>query len=378
MTKDRILHVGPQPPPYGGVAVMMEWTMGTPLLSEHAHIPFDLSRGRYWEFVGTKPFSLERILRRGVLAVGLAWRAARIRPSLVHFHCGSGGRWDFLGDMLLLAAARLGGSPLLFHWHRDTRSSYYPGRTDLSRGVFRRSAGTAEALAVLLEDYRAPLSQIGLGHKVHVIPNTFHSQLLNLPIPRPRRKRVQVAYLGRLAQEKGFPDLVQVAKFLSTRTQRPEVIFTVAGASDPGQGGLAGARTTLDRMGIANRVTLLGPVEGEAKIRFFGDADILLLPSYRESFGIVALEAMAAGLPVATYDVGHLRDIIGDGGIFSPVGDVEGLAAAISELAGDPGLRRRMGANGRARAVSQFGPEVVGARIRELYEALLGSAGGGP
>lgn len=351
----------------------MKWTLQAPQLSDYEHVTFDLSWGTDWEVVGKKPFSARRAARRLKLAAGLARRAAELSPSLVHFHCGSGGRWDFLGDMILLAAARFGGGPILFHWHRDTETAVYPGTKRLTRGVFLKSAGTAEGLAVLLEGYRPPLQRIGLGHKVHVLPNTFDPALLNLPPRGGHSDRVQVAFIGRLSGEKGFPDLLNAIQRWQSSGLGTPIHFSIAGAADPAAGGLAGIRRHLEEIGIGDHVTLLGPVGGGEKAELLARADLFVLPSHRESFGIAALEAMAAGLPVVAYDVGHLREILGPAGVFVPAGNVEELASSLGELAADPARRQEMGAAGRERARRDFSPAEVGSTLREVYEELIAS-----
>lgn len=352
---------------------MLQWVLANPELEAYEHLVYDLSRGTYWEQVGRKGPDPARIWRRVRLAAGLAAHSVRVKPSMVHFHCGSGGRWDFLGDMLLLAAARRAAAPILFHWHRNTHTSRYPGTGRASQMIFRQSAGKAEALAVLLEEYRSPLEAIGLGPKLHVVPNTFDPMLLSLPLPRPRAKGVRIAYLGRLSAEKGFPDLLNAAGQLSSREEVTNIHFLVAGAADPELGGLNEVRTELNRRGVGDRVRLLGPVSLEEKAALLGRSDVFVLPSYRESFGIAALEAMAAGLPVVAYDVGSLRDIVGEGGTFVPVGDTMALGGALLDLAQDRERRERLGALGRARATAAFGPEKVGAVLRDIYTSLTES-----
>lgn len=369
ITRD-VLHVGPLPPPYGGVAVMAQWTMRCRQLKDFNHLPFDFSRKESWEVVGKKSLDPRRVMRRLWLAASLARQASRLRPSLVHFHCGSGGRWDFIGDMLLLAAARRGGAPVLFHWHRDTTTAVYPGKGKLTQSFFRHSAGACEALAVLLEEYRPPLAHVGVGEKVHVIPNSFEPSLLDLPIRGDRGDPIQIAYIGRLSQEKGFFDLVGAIRQLSSSEKIPKMHFSAAGAADPAAGGLGGIRERLERSEIGDRVTLLGPVAEAGKVELLSRADLLVLPSHRESFGIAALEAMAAGLPVVAYDIGRLREIVGEAGWLVREGDVEGLVAALGELASNAARRREMGELGRKRARQRFGPERVGADLRQIYEQL--------
>lgn len=104
-------------------------------------------------------------------------------------------------------------------------------------------------------------------------------------------------------------------------------------------------------------------------------ADLFLLPSVAESFGLAALEALACKVPVIGSDAGGLPDVVVDGenGYLRPVGDVEAMAAAALDLLEDDDKRRAFGEAGRTWAVEQFNQAKVVAQYRELYEEVLAS-----
>ena len=101
-----------------------------------------------------------------------------------------------------------------------------------------------------------------------------------------------------------------------------------------------------------------------------GLADVFLLPSELESFGLSALEAMACGVPVVGSDAGGLPEVVhhAETGFLLPVGDVEGMAARTIEILKDDERRREMGQAGRRRAESLFGAERVVAQYEAVYE----------
>ena len=109
----------------------------------------------------------------------------------------------------------------------------------------------------------------------------------------------------------------------------------------------------------------------EETLARYGEADICVVPSiWREPFGLVALEAMAAGLPVCASDTGGLRDIVvhGETGFLFEPGDVAGLSQYLMELLDNRELRIAMGSAGRHRAVTNFSWDVV---IQRHYLPLL-------
>jgi L-malate glycosyltransferase len=103
------------------------------------------------------------------------------------------------------------------------------------------------------------------------------------------------------------------------------------------------------------------------------NADLFLLPSESESFGLAALEALACKVPVIATRAGGIPEVIADGecGLLYPVGDVEGMAEGAARLLGDERLRESFGEAGRQRAVELFATDKVVAQYRGLYEGVL-------
>jgi N-acetyl-alpha-D-glucosaminyl L-malate synthase BshA len=134
------------------------------------------------------------------------------------------------------------------------------------------------------------------------------------------------------------------------------------------------AQALARRLGLQDRVRFLGTQERVEEIA--GMADVFLLPSELESFGLSALEAMACGVPVVGSDAGGLPEVVAKGvtGYLRPVGDVEGMAERCLELLKDPELRRRMGQAGRRRAEELFGAEKIVTQYERYYEKVLTSS----
>jgi len=122
---------------------------------------------------------------------------------------------------------------------------------------------------------------------------------------------------------------------------------------------------------IAGRVQFLESTPAVEK--FMSVADLLLLPSEQESFGLVALEAMSSGVPVVASKVGGLPEVISEGqsGFLRPVGDIGGMLQASLEILQDPYRRRQMGEAARGRAIQHFRPEVVLPKYLKVYESVL-------
>jgi N-acetyl-alpha-D-glucosaminyl L-malate synthase BshA len=147
---------------------------------------------------------------------------------------------------------------------------------------------------------------------------------------------------------------------------RPAVLLMVGDGPER-----TAAQALARRLGVEDRVRFLGQRDSAESL--LAMADLFLLPTELESFGLSALEAMACGVPVIGTDAGGLPEVVcsGETGVLLPVGDVEAMARTALEILGDPDRRRAMGAAARRRAVEHFGVERVVGQYEAFYERVL-------
>ena len=134
----------------------------------------------------------------------------------------------------------------------------------------------------------------------------------------------------------------------------------------------ASAQALARRLGLHDRVRFLGRRDRVEELA--GIADVFLLPSELESFGLSALEAQACEVPVVGSDAGGLPEVVkhAETGFLLPVGDIEGMAARTIEILKDEEHRRCLGHAGRRRAAALFGSERVVTQYERFYEHVLG------
>jgi phosphatidyl-myo-inositol dimannoside synthase len=131
---------------------------------------------------------------------------------------------------------------------------------------------------------------------------------------------------------------------------------------------LARLRRLAARLGLGDRVEFLGHVPFARLAAEYRRACAFCLPSRQEGFGIVFLEAMAAGLPIAAARAGAVPEVVADSqcGILVPPGDEGALARALGRMLGDPALRRRLGEAGRRRVERYDAPRVAGEFLQAI------------
>ena len=124
---------------------------------------------------------------------------------------------------------------------------------------------------------------------------------------------------------------------------------------------------------IEDLIVIGGEVIGKARAALYRSAEIFVLPSYRESFGIVLIEAMCHGIPIVTTNIPNVSEIVSEGeeGFLVNPGDASSLSARLNQLLDDDELRARMSKAGVAKFQSCYAPQRVISQIDQLYQDLL-------
>lgn len=250
-----------------------------------------------------------------------------------------------------------------FHGYADRNLAYFYGRRMLKRW-FRRLDGKI-AVSRPARDF---VSWYFPGY-YNIIPNGIDVARYGArvaPMAEYRDGKVNILFLGRLEQRKGLKYLIRA--FATIKRQTPDSRLIVIGTGPL----LAEYRRAVEASGLQD-VVFTGFVSEEDKVRLLHTADVYVAPATGgESFGIVLLEAMAAGAPIVASDIPGFASVLTDGqeGLLVPPKNEAALASAIIRLLADPGERQRMGTLGRLTA-QEYGWEQVSARVLAYYQRLL-------
>jgi phosphatidyl-myo-inositol alpha-mannosyltransferase len=201
-----------------------------------------------------------------------------------------------------------------------------------------------------------------------LIPNGVDLRLFGSiqPFTRYRDGTLNLFFVGRFENRKGVMYMLRALREL--RKQGYDCRLLLAGT---------GPQEREVRRYIATRrlsgVELLGRISDEDKARYFATADVYVSPATgQESFGIVLLEAMAAGTPIVCSDIHGYKGVVrrGEQALLVPPRDVAALTGAIATLLDDADLRARMSAAGRERAV-QYGWPNITAKVEDYYSFVI-------
>ncbi len=216
--------------------------------------------------------------------------------------------------------------------------------------------------------------QLGLRRPIEVVPNFIDPDRHDAPVapcmPERRGERqVTLMHISNFRPLKRLGDVVRIFARVAARLDARLVL--VGDGPEFGR-----TQALIAELGLVDRVRFVGVVDEVTPL--LAGADLLLLPSETESFGLVALEAMASGVPVVASRVGGLPEVVEDGvsGFLAPVGDVEAMADRALTILADCATQKRFGRAARERAVARFDWHQVVPRYEEIYERVVGARPG--
>ncbi|MCC6455670.1 MAG: glycosyltransferase [Caldilineaceae bacterium] len=296
----------------------------------------------------------------------LARELAHLQPDLLHMDEEPYN----LATYLALGAARRLGIPALFFTWQNLMRNYPPPFAWWERANYRSAghalAGNQDAAAVLRsKGYQGPLTvvpQFGVDPAIFTPASASH--LVDAPL--------RIGYAGGLLPEKGLDLLLRACAALQGAWQ-----LTLVGEGE--------SRTDLvalaAELGIADRVRFDVRLESHAMPAFYRNLDAFVLPSrtlptWKEQFGRVLIEAMSCAVPVVGSMSGEIPNVLGGAGLLFAEGDVDALAGHLQRLLADPTMRATVGQAGRARVLAHYTMQQVAAQTVDVYHALLGTEPG--
>jgi glycogen(starch) synthase len=296
---------------------------------------------------------------RAGLALGGGWR-----PDVVHAH-------DWLVAHPAIALAEFFDVPIVSTIHA-TEAGRHSGWVS---GAISRQVHAVESWLVRESDSLITCSAsmsaeitalFGPGlAEVTVIPNGIDTAGWPFVMRSKHAGPAELLYFGRLEYEKGVHDAI--AALPRIRRTHPGTTLTIAGEGTQYSWLVEQAR----KHKVLKATNFVGRVDHSQLLALLHRADVAVLPSHYEPFGIVALEAAAAGTPLVTSNVGGLGEAVisGQTGVSCPPRDVAGLAAAVRTVLDDPSAAQRRAIAARDRLTSDFSWQTVASDTAQVYLA---------
>ncbi len=374
----KVLVIGPLPPPIMGPALI-----GAVVREAFEHAGVDVihvnTQDRRTVFnVGIPDL---RNVALGLLhAAQTAWRAARNRVSLVYLPV-SDMRWGYARDAVLLVIARALHRPTVIHRHGANLQRLFHSSSPVERWMIKKTLSWPMIAIVSTPGLRADLDGLVPPERIRVLENA-------IPDPWPDG----VEKLARRRQERALRTtkhmrLLYIANDFATKGGGTAVralaepgldscVLRMIGAPPPEVA--ADTQRLASRLGIAERVQVLGQVSEERKLAELADADAFVYPTENDAQPLVLLEALASGLPVVATSHGGVPDTLGPAGLVVEPGDHRLVAERLRLLIEDIELRGRQGALARERYVERYSIPAFNERFAVICMELFATDGPSP
>jgi len=317
----------------------------------------------------TGKFQFQKILHLCSLICRILFFRLTRQPRILYYTPAGPTRLAVLRDIVVLCIVRPFFQMTILHFHAGGVSEVYERLPALARPFFRRAYWNAD-LGIMVSK-NAPDDPANLrAQATVVIPNGVQD------LAAGRRSAGQhgvtrLLFVGLLRESKGVLILIEALRILAGRGVQAQL--QLVGELDGGAFSEQ-LRERVEEYGLEEQVVLSGVLVGEAKADAYAAADILCFPTFFESetFGLVAVEAMAFGLPVVATRWRGLVDVVEDevtGLLVSPRDPAE-LADALARLITNPDEARLMGSRGRIRYERLFTLDRHLEAMRAAFESL--------
>ncbi len=364
----RILMVGPVPPPYGGIASVVDDIIRSELSADYSFHVFPRTagfppgcRGRS----GRNIFRFRRFIR-------FFKEVDTGSYDLVHIHSADP---SFPGTLIFMILARLACVRVVLHMHGTDWDDFYERVAPLTRLSIRWGLLLPHRIAVLCPLWAERIRLLLPGADVQVVGNLVRRQ--NTPdssamrVVRERhgleKDQFVVLTVGSVGRRKGSFEILKAVPRIACADDA--VRFILVGGEETA-GDMARLKTIVKEQGLDKWVILAGETERENVPVFMGLADVFLLPSFIEGMPISIIEAMQWGVPVIATRVAAIPDMIEDGvsGLLINPGMPDEIAAAVLRLRQDKTLRQRLSRGGKTAFWEKYEFSGGVGRIRRLYE----------
>lgn len=265
-------------------------------------------------------------------------------------------------------------SVLTYHCDLEIPNIFGPLIVDLYYGTLGTYTVNLADEVIATSDSYGATSQAIWDRDTHVIPNAvdaerFHPDNDGTQVRKKygiKPHENMVLYVGRLVKHKGLEYLVKSANHTGKDTR-----YIIVGTGDH----RSRLEEIVNKNTLQHKVTFAGRISNELLPKFYAAADIFVLPSVSrlEAFGIVALEAMASGVPVVVSDIPGVREVIteGENGLLAQPMSSEDIAGMVRAILRHPDLAEEMGKSGRKRVLENFTWAKVAEDIEGVYEQTL-------
>lgn len=385
--KDKLLFVGPYPPPFSGPEYAMKTLLESGLKDEFDIVFYNTNFRSSLDQKGRMDLNLLRAFFR--FNYHLIQYIVKNRPKLVYYFV-TATQMGWIGkDIWCILISKLLGRKVVIHMRAGHFRINYNNFNSIFKWIVRKTIGLVNLGIVQADVLKNQFSGLIPDDKIASIYNSIDIDKFFNPAPTVYDRNI-IFYMGHLSFAKGYCDLLKALPLIAS--EFPEVVFCFAGTKLYKERNVHHNQVTGEQIEIESiddvydrhikgkyedHYRYLGIIDEPEKIEWFKRCNLFILPSYSEGFSMSVLEALAMSKPVVCTPVGALAEIVHDeaqGLIVNP-GDISGFAEAIVTLMKNEEMRNKIAVNNGVYAREMFSINTIQSKLARLFRKVMGDNG---
>lgn len=283
---------------------------------------------------------------------------------IAHIHMASGG--SFIRKSIIIMYLSCKKIPIVLHLHGAKFREYYQGSSHVWQCFIKRIFDSCDSIVMLTEDWCAFAQTLSVQKKTKIIPNftiippdNYHKEEDGI---------FSILFLGRLGKRKGTFDLILAIEKLVVEKNIANLKVVLAGDGD-----IESVQRSIFNKGLSEIIHVTGWIDGLKKNQLLAECDIVVLPSYFESFGLSLIEGMSYEKPVIATSSGSIPSVVEDkkDGFLVEAGDISDLSEKIYLLYSNKELKVTMGCNARKHAIEKYSEASFCSELENIYSNIL-------
>ncbi|ADI75102.1 glycosyl transferase group 1 (plasmid) [Methanohalobium evestigatum Z-7303] len=355
---EKILILGPTPPPYGGIATFVEEVLKSNLKNEYNLLHINTNRNNSKSLKE----NINVFLR---VTFQLLYLLSYKRPKLVHIHASS--YLSFWEKTFFAFISKLYLRKVVYHIHGGAFKQFY--EQSLFKKIIRFCFYFFDGIIVLSDNWKNYLHEQNLTYKEKIfVVNNF----VDLNVSKPKQTvnvNYNVTFVGRLEKSKGIYELLNAIPHVLNKYKY--VNFVLVGPYEKKD--FIRINSFLKQHNICNNVFLTGPISKLKVYQELSKSKIFVLPSHVEAFPISILEAMGIGLPIIATPIGDVPEIVENNinGFLIKENDFLDMANKIMYLIENEELRLKMVNNNLKKFNEKYNINTACGNLKSVYESIL-------
>lgn len=263
--KKRIFQFGPKLDQKGGIVTVIDSIMKLNFPDEFSieNIGTTNANNKVYEFLKSISYTLKKLINKEI--------------DIAHIHVASNG--SFYRKSIIALICKFFKVPVIIHIHGGYFKEFYKSMNKTTKKYFFYVLKKIDNVIVLTESWKEFFSQFLDEKKIYVVSNfTFVPKVKNSQLSN-KKEKIEILFLGKLGKVKGTYDLIDAAEILKNRDLKFKIILA-------GDGEIEKCKDKIKQKGLSECVNVIGWINKEQKEKYLKNSDILVLPSYFESFGL--------------------------------------------------------------------------------------------